>query len=157
MGSRTIDYLQEQPLLLGALGITVGAALGMLLPSSRYEREMLRRSFAKLGRGRTKRVGDVRSERARVAESVLDTAQEATRREGLSDRRPRSRLRARAGRGHGWPRSARGRGAAAAGREAVERELAADDWPASRPNGPSPDGRRHDDQPRRRLNPSGRM
>ena len=40
MGSRTVDYVQEQPLLLGALGITVGAVIGMLVPSSRYERRV---------------------------------------------------------------------------------------------------------------------
>ena len=38
MGGRTVDYVQEQPLLLGALGITVGAVIGLLVPSSRYER-----------------------------------------------------------------------------------------------------------------------
>ena len=35
MGSRTVDYVQEQPLLLGAMGITVGAVIGMLVPSTR--------------------------------------------------------------------------------------------------------------------------
>ena len=35
LGSRTTSYLQEQPLLLGALGVVAGAALGLLLPSSR--------------------------------------------------------------------------------------------------------------------------
>jgi hypothetical protein len=41
LGSRTTSYLQEQPLLLGALGVVAGAALGLLLPSSRSERRML--------------------------------------------------------------------------------------------------------------------
>ena len=73
LGSRTATYLQEQPLLLGALGVTVGAVLGMLLPSSRYEREML---------------GGVR-------EGLRDTAFDAVR------RRPRPRgARRRDRRGH---------------------------------------------------------
>jgi hypothetical protein len=40
-GSRTTSYLQEQPLLLGAVGVVAGAALGLLLASSRPERQML--------------------------------------------------------------------------------------------------------------------
>jgi hypothetical protein len=44
LGSRTTSYLQEQPLLLGAVGIVAGAALGLLLPSSRSERQMLGRA-----------------------------------------------------------------------------------------------------------------
>jgi hypothetical protein len=41
LGSRTTSYLQEQPLLLGAVGVVAGAALGLLLASSRPERQML--------------------------------------------------------------------------------------------------------------------
>ena len=83
--SRTIDYVQEQPLLLGALGITVGAAIGMLLPSSRYERRMAASLRDSLGESARQVVGEAGQSVARVAESVLDTAQEATRREGFVD------------------------------------------------------------------------
>ena len=41
MSSRTVDYMQDQPLLLGALGVTVGAAIGLLVPASRQERRVV--------------------------------------------------------------------------------------------------------------------
>ena len=53
MGGRTVDYVQDRPLLLGALGVTVGAVIGMLVPASRYERRVagsLRRRAGKTAR-----------------------------------------------------------------------------------------------------------
>ena len=41
LSTRTVTYIQNRPLLLGALGVALGAGLGMLIPSSRYERKML--------------------------------------------------------------------------------------------------------------------
>ena len=140
--SRTIDYVQEQPLLLGALGITVGAAIGMLLPSSRYERRMaasLRDSLGELAR---QVVGEAGQSVARVAESVLDTAQEATRREGFVDTEgrdlaavARDKVADVAGRARHVVEES-----AAAGREAVRRELAGerdDDACGDRPQRPA--------------------
>jgi ElaB/YqjD/DUF883 family membrane-anchored ribosome-binding protein len=88
LGSRTTSYLQEQPLLLGALGVTLGAALGMLLPSSRYEREMLGGVREGLRDTAAEAVRDVRDRAVRVAETVVDTAQDATRGKDLSDPAP---------------------------------------------------------------------
>lgn len=83
-GSRTASYLKEQPLLLGAIGLAVGVALGALLPASRYEREIagdLRRSLGNQARDAVSELGQ---RAARVAETMLDTAQEAAQREGFT-------------------------------------------------------------------------
>jgi hypothetical protein len=88
LGSRTADYLQDQPLLMGVLGVTVGAVLGMLVPSTRYEREMLgsvRRDLQERARGA---IGEAGQGAVRVAEAMLDTAHDAARREGLGGMSP---------------------------------------------------------------------
>ena len=77
LGARATSYLQEQPLLLGAIGVTLGAALGMLLPSSRYEREMLGEVREGLRDTASETVRDMRDRAVRVAETVVDTAKEA--------------------------------------------------------------------------------
>ena len=125
MGSRTVDYVQDQPLLLGALGITVGAAIGLLLPSSHYERRLAGSLRDSLGETARQMAGEAGQSVARVAESVLDTANELSRREGLIG-----------GEGQGIAAASREKVAdvagrarhvveetAAAGREAVEREM----------------------------------
>ena len=125
MGGRTVDYVQEQPLLLGALGITVGAVIGLLVPSSRYERRVAGSLRDSLGETARQVAGDAGQSVARVASSVLDAAQDSARREGLVDEN-----------GQGIASSARGKvgdlagrarhiveETAAAGREAVKREL----------------------------------
>lgn len=125
MGSRTANYLQDQPLLLGALGIALGAGLGLLLPASRYEREVVADMRRGLLDQADEAVRDVQFRAARVAESVINTAQETTQREGLTGVSP-----------HGLAAAARERVAdtagrvrdvveetAAAGREAVAREF----------------------------------
>lgn len=88
MSSRTADYLKDQPLLMGVLGVAVGAALAMLVPPTRYEREIagdLRRS---LGNQAREAASEVSQKAARVAEAVLDTAHEAAQREGLTGMSP---------------------------------------------------------------------
>ena len=129
MGGRTVDYVQEQPLLLGALGITIGAVIGLLVPSSRYERRLAGSLRDSLGETARQVAGDAGQSVARVASSVLDAAQDSARREGLVDEN-----------GPGIASSARGKvrdlagGArhiveetAAAGHEAVKRELSGPD------------------------------
>ena len=89
LSSRTIGHVQEQPLLLGALGITVGAAMGMLLPSSRYERRMaasLREGFADLEGGdlasaARERVAEVAGRARHIVEETAAAGREAVRRE----------------------------------------------------------------------------
>jgi hypothetical protein len=86
--SRAVDYVKDQPLLMGALGLAVGAVLGMLVPPTRYEQEIaedLRRNLGEQARGAASEVG----QRAmRVAEAVLDTAHESAQREGLTGMSP---------------------------------------------------------------------
>jgi len=85
LGARATSYLQEQPLLLGAIGITVGAALGMLLPSSRYERKMLGEVREGLRDTAAETVRDMRDRAVRAAETVVDTAKEAMADAAASD------------------------------------------------------------------------
>lgn len=88
VGARTADYLKDQPLLMGVLGVTVGAVLGMLVPPTRYEREIagdLRRSLGEQARGVA---SDLSQKASRVADDVLDTAHEAARREGFTNVSP---------------------------------------------------------------------
>ena len=84
-GARATDYLTERPLLLGALGVTLGAVVGMLLPSTRYERQMFGNVREGLKDTAREAMGDVGQRVARVAETVLDTAHDSARREGLTD------------------------------------------------------------------------
>ena len=125
MGSRTVDYVQEQPLLLGALGITVGAVIGMLMPSTRPERRLVGSLRESLGASAREVAGEARQRVVRVGETVLETAQEASRREGLLDAdgpklasATRERVADVAGRARNVVEET-----AAAGREAVKREL----------------------------------
>lgn len=125
LGSRTANYLQEQPLLLGALGVALGAGLGLLLPTSRYEREVIRDVRRGLRDEAEEAVHEVKFRAARVAETVLDTARDASRREGLTEMSPsglaasaREQVADTAGRVRGVVEET-----AAAGREALRREL----------------------------------
>jgi ElaB/YqjD/DUF883 family membrane-anchored ribosome-binding protein len=125
LGSRTADYFQEQPLAMAALGVTVGALLGMLVPRTRYEREMLGDMREGLRERAREAVSDLGQRAGRVAETVLDTAHEATRREGLTGMSPggvaaaaREQVADAAGRVRAVVEET-----AAAGREALEREL----------------------------------
>jgi len=119
------DYLKDQPLLMGVLGVTVGAVLGMLVPPTRYERELagdLRRSLGEQARGVA---SEITQKAARVAEDVLDTAGEAARREGLTNVSPGGvAQQAREGAADAVGRvRAVVEETAAAGRESLEREL----------------------------------
>ena len=125
MGGRTVDYVQDQPLLLGALGITAGAVIGMLVPSTRHERRVVGSLRDSLGDTAREAAGEARQRVARVAETVLESAQEASRREGLIGAdgpklasATRDRVADVAGRARNVVEET-----AAAGREAVKREL----------------------------------
>jgi gas vesicle protein len=88
MSSRTADYLKDQPLLMGVLGVAVGAALAMLVPPTRYEREIAGDLRRTLGDQAREAASEVSQKAARVAEAVLDTAHEAAQREGLTGMSP---------------------------------------------------------------------
>jgi hypothetical protein len=124
-GARTTDYLTERPLLLGALGVTLGAVVGMLLPSTRYERQMFGNVREGLKDTAREAVGELGQRAARVAETVLDTAHDSARREGLTDvsgpglaSAARERVADAAGRVRHVVEET-----ATAGREALEREV----------------------------------
>ena len=94
--------LAERPLLLGAFGVGVGAALGMLVPASRYERRLAGSVRESLRDTVREAAGEARDQVARVAEDVLDTARESCAARGSGRQRPdgagRRRPRARRGR-----------------------------------------------------------
>jgi hypothetical protein len=143
VGSRTADYLQDQPLLMGVLGLTVGAVLGMLVPATRYEREHLGDVRESLRERAREAAGEVGQRAMRVAESVLDTAHEATRREGLTEMSPsgmaagaRQQVADAAGRVRTVVEET-----ASAGREALERELSGSGDTASGSEQPGAAGR----------------
>ena len=76
--------LQEQPLVLGALGIALGAALGASLPMTRREDEVMGETRDELMQ-RAKEGGREQLHKAqRVAEAALNTAREEAEKEGLS-------------------------------------------------------------------------
>lgn len=145
IGSRTATYLQEQPLLLGALGIALGAGLGMLLPSSRYEREIVRDVRRGLRDQAEETVRDAQFRVARVAETVIETAKEATRREGFTGDKPEEL--ASSAREQVADTASRARGVVeetvAAGRDALQREM------SGKEAGETADGRGLHDQRRR--------
>jgi hypothetical protein len=134
----TISYIQDQPLLLGAIGVSLGAVLAMLVPPTRYERQLA----GQLGegvRGRAREAaGEAVEGATRVARAVMDTARDAAGREGLTDYSASglvSAAREQVAEAAGRVRSVVEE-AASAGREALERELdAAKDEVASPPAG----------------------
>src|SRR4051794_15270720 len=86
LSSRTTSYLQEQPLLLAALGVVAGAALGLLLPSSRSERRVLgeaRDGVRDSAQAAVRAAGQQVADAGRVCAVVEDTAagREAVQRE----------------------------------------------------------------------------
>ena len=123
--ARSVSYVQDQPLLLGALGVALGAGLGMLVPTSRHERDMLGQAGAGLREQAKGAVRELQAGASRVAEAAMGTAQDVAQREGLHDLHPQGL--AASARELVADTAGRMRGAveetAAAGREAVEREL----------------------------------
>ena len=84
VGGSTVGFFQDQPLLLGALGVTVGALLAAVLPSTRAEDELMGDIRDDL-RDRALDAGGAVLERgARVAGDVMDAATGAAEREGLT-------------------------------------------------------------------------
>jgi ElaB/YqjD/DUF883 family membrane-anchored ribosome-binding protein len=71
-GERTLSYFEEQPLLAGLLGVSVGAVIGALLPTTRYEDEYL-------GGVRDQFVDDVQHRAARAVDGVGRVASEMAR------------------------------------------------------------------------------
>jgi len=82
---RGYSVVQDQPMLLGAAGVAIGAILGLLIPPTRYERELV----GDMGEDVRERLRGAASEAAgglsRVAQTVVGTARDAAEREGLTD------------------------------------------------------------------------
>ena len=132
MGNRSFDYVQERPLLLGALGIAVGAVIGMLVPSSRYERRMAGTARRQLGETARDFAAEARDRAMHVADTVLDTAHDAARREGLTLPPGGIAAAAREGVADVTGRARRVvEETAAAGQEAIRRELAGEEQASS--------------------------
>lgn len=84
VGVRTYDYAHEHPFVMGAVGVGLGALLGMIMAPSQYERRLaggMRHTMRDRARDMAQ---DVRERATRVVESVLDTAKESAEREGLT-------------------------------------------------------------------------
>ena len=81
----TVDYLlTEQPLILGLLGVALGAALGAGLPPTRQEDEILGETRDEYVR-RAREVGEEHVEKVRqVATAAAEGAEEQAEREGLT-------------------------------------------------------------------------
>ena len=115
---RTFGFLQDQPLLLGALGISVGALLAALLPPTRTEDELVG-GWSDRVRDRARRAGDAALRGGvKVAGETMAAASNAAEREGLT---PEVAGAAMADAAKGARRVVEE--AATAGRQAAEREL----------------------------------
>jgi hypothetical protein len=67
-GERSRDFARESPLAVGALAVAAGVGVGMLLPATRREAEML-------GPARDRLIGEARD----TAEQIGETARSAAR------------------------------------------------------------------------------
>ncbi len=90
----TFNYLRdEQPLVLGALGFALGAALGAGLPPTEREDELMGETRDQLVR-RAEELGEEQLERAKhVASAASGAAMEQANREGLTQERADQTLR----------------------------------------------------------------
>ena len=64
------EYANESPLAVGAIAIATGIGVGLLLPATRKEREML-------GPTRDRLVGEVKEAAQQITSTVKETAREA--------------------------------------------------------------------------------
>lgn len=77
------DLAEEQPLVLGAVGLAIGAALGAALPSTRMENEYLGETRDELAR-RARDLGEESYEKAKtVAQRAIDEAKGEAHEQGL--------------------------------------------------------------------------
>ena len=78
------DMVTEQPLLLGATGLIIGAALGAVLPNTSYENELIGDTRDDLART-VKDFGREQYDKAqRVVERTIETAKEEVERQGFT-------------------------------------------------------------------------
>jgi hypothetical protein len=124
-GGSTLGFLADQPLLLGALGVSVGALLAAVLPSTRTEDELMGELSDDL-RDRAQEAGGAALRGGtKVASDMMAAAGEAAEREGLtSDSAMSAAERARSGVGDAAQRLRHVvEETVSAGRDAAQREL----------------------------------
>jgi hypothetical protein len=128
-GGRAVGYLQEQPLILAAVGVAAGAFLAMLFPPTSYEREAVgglredvQDRFADAAEGAV-------DSASRVARSVAEAARDSAQREGIADFGVGGVVQAARDTVHEAASRVRHvvEDAAQAGRQALEQELGGDD------------------------------
>lgn len=139
---RVAGYLQEQPLLVGAIGVSVGALLGALLPPTRTEDELLG-GISDTLKDRAYEAADTAiAGGVRVADEAIEAGKETARNEGLTaehagDTAVRAGAKvadAAAGVRHVVEETV------AAGRDAMEREFRQDEAGTARSGNGSPRG-----------------
>lgn len=82
--SRAASYLQDQPLLLGALGVSVGALLAAVLPPTRTEDQLMGEVRDNLRDRAGSVAGAALASGMRVADEAIAAGTETARREGLT-------------------------------------------------------------------------
>lgn len=83
-GRRSVmDTLDREPLVLGAIGIAVGAALGAMLPGTRFEDETFGKTRETLVRDAGRAVDRAAETARRVGGEALEAAKSASKDEGL--------------------------------------------------------------------------
>jgi hypothetical protein len=82
---RGFDHLmEEQPLLVGALGIALGAALGAALPRTEHEDRLMGETSDSAARSVKEKASDVIDEAKKTAADVVASSREESRRERSS-------------------------------------------------------------------------
>lgn len=142
LGARSFDYIEDHPLVMGALGLTVGAVLGMLVPPSRYEQEKLRGVREALSERAREALHEAGDSASRVVGAMVDAGRESASREHLGENidpremahRARESVRSTA---HGARTVVEE--SVSAGREALQREMEGSTSGSTAPNrnGPS--------------------
>lgn len=81
--STFLDALEREPLVIGALGLAVGAAIGAMLPPSRVEERYLGATGAKAREGVQSALSEGAARARHVAEEVTAAARKQADREGF--------------------------------------------------------------------------
>jgi hypothetical protein len=78
-----LDALDREPLVLGAIGVAVGAALGAMLPGTRFENEAFGNTREALMRDAEEAVDRAAESARKVGGEALEAAKSASKDEGL--------------------------------------------------------------------------
>lgn len=124
-GQRAMTMLQDQPLLLGALGLSAGSLLAALLPKTRSEDEWMGPWRDQVRRQAGELASDMMRRGERVAEDVARATTESAEREGLSPEELQRRVERVSGEVAETAGAVRrtAEDAAAAARESIDREM----------------------------------